>query len=72
MWMMDTFIGRFFANSKPLSVGRDCVLDMALGEDKNTSGLFYMDNKPHDEAAEVYDGNNQKRIWSLCVKYSGL
>ena len=70
MWILDTFIGRYFVNSKPVSVGRDRLIEMAIGKDKNTTGLFYMDDKPHDEAPEVFE--NQQKIWDLCVKYSGL
>ena len=58
MWILDIIIGRYFVNSKPVSVGRDRLIEMAIGEDKNTTGQFYMEDKPQDEQSEVLDEEN--------------
>lgn len=69
---MDTFIGRAIAESKPVSEGRRRIIRMAVGEDTATTGLFYIDDTPAPEAAEVLSGENKEKIWPLCVRYSGL
>lgn len=70
---MDSFIGRRLIGTKPVNVGRDRVLEVAL-DDKfaKSNGKFYKEGKVQEEPAAVLNTNNQKQIWDLCVKYSGM
>ena len=72
MMLADTFIGRWWFNAEPLSQGPKRLISMALGDDRQTSGVFYLYDKPTPEADEVLDKENKEKIWDLCVKYSGL
>ncbi|XP_067928385.1 retinol dehydrogenase 12-like [Watersipora subatra] len=72
MGIASTFIGRRLFKSESLITGRDKLIQMAIAENKKTSGVFYTQNKPTTEATEVLDENNKSKIWELCVKYSTL
>ncbi|XP_067940115.1 retinol dehydrogenase 11-like [Watersipora subatra] len=68
----NSFIGRWLFSAEPVEAGRDKLLQMAVSEDRKTSGIFYTQFQPRTEAAEVLDEDNQMKIWDLCVKYSTL
>jgi len=73
MYILDTFVGRALVGTKPVTEGRDRLINMSLGEEPGKhSGKFYVGGKLGDEAAEVLMKENQDKIWDLCVKYSGL
>lgn len=72
MKLLDSFIGRRLANSKPVSEGEKRLIRMAVGDDTKTTGTFYSNDVPAEEAEEVLDAANQEKIWGLCVKYSAL
>ncbi|KAF6024913.1 hypothetical protein EB796_016750 [Bugula neritina] len=72
MYVLDSFIGRLFVKSSPVSEGRRRIVSMCVDEETKTCGLFYHRSKPTPEAAEVLHSEHKEKIWSLCVKYSGL
>ena len=72
IWLLDTFVGRFFMNTQPVSKGRERLIRMAVGEDITTTGRFYYSDNPVEEAEEVLDDRNMEKIWNLCVEFSGL
>ncbi|XP_067931966.1 retinol dehydrogenase 12-like [Watersipora subatra] len=70
--LLDSFVGRLFVNTKPVSEGQKRLIKMALDKETQTNGVFYYDDKPGSEAPEVLDQDNIDKIWDLCVKYSAL
>ena len=72
-YIMDSFIGRWMMNTRSVETGRDSLLKLALDPELcNTTGVFFVDNKPSDETPEVEEEENKAKIWQLCVKYSGF